>query len=280
MPTVPLPFPCAVYARQEAGEPYCFSHFCEGRVDKSFPASLRVRDLAAHDRGLNCARMLRAPFLVLAAGERAQCISVDSAREGSRPWFLYTASPQSRPCAWPSQVEEIEPGFVSLAFCSTLALFRGGELRHVAHVERGLLLLPSRLREGDLRDLARYVARQVRQSIEGSVWLLDDDRVNEAEWFPHSRKRKLFYNTPELSAGSFRAGHERAKRRHVDALALGQADAGHGRDRVRQPGVVQAVGPEGVELAGARQLHGLQPAARLGLEAVQEEERVEAEGHA
>ena len=282
MPSVFLPFPCAVYARHEPGAPYCFSHFCEGSVEKSFPASLRVRDLAGHDRGANCARMLRTPFLVLAAGERAQCISVDSARAGDRPWFLYTASPQSRPCAWPAQVEEVEPGFVSLAFYSTLAVFRGGQLRHVARVERGLLLLPSRLREGDLRDLARYVERKIQRSIEGSVWLLDDDRANEAEWFPHSRKRKLFYATPDparlLLAGAGPA--KRAKRGHGQALGLGQADARQGRDRVREPGVGQAVGPEGVELAGPGQLHGVLPAARLGLEAVQEEERVQAEGHA
>lgn len=197
MPTVRIPFPCAVYSRDLPGDTYSFSHFCRAETDKAFPPSLRVRDLAAHDRGANCARMMRTPFLVLVAGDRAQCVSVHNARHRDRTWFLYTRSPQSCPVSWPPRVDEVEPGFVALAFCSTLAQFRQGELQHVSSFQRNLLLLPARIRAGEVARLARFVMHKIHLSVQGSVWLMDDDRVNEGEWVPHSQKRRHFYGSPE-----------------------------------------------------------------------------------
>lgn len=197
MPAVRIPFPCAVYSRDPSGDLYTFSHFCRAEVDKAFPSSLRVRDLAAHDRGANCARMMRTPFLVLVAGDRAQCVSVHNAHDRDRTWFLYTRSPQSCPVLWPPRVDELEQGFVSLAFSSTLAQFRAGELQHVASFQRNMLIFPTRVRTGDVPRLARFVEHHVHLSLQGSVWLMDTDRVNESEWVPHSRKRKRVYGSPE-----------------------------------------------------------------------------------
>lgn len=197
MPSVKVRFPCAVYSRKPGSDLYSFSHFCRSDYDKTFPNSLRVRDLAAHDRTANSTMMLRTPFLVLVAGDRAQCVSVHNASDSERPWFLYTMSPQSCPEHWPPTVDEVEPDFISLTFCSTLAQFRGGELQHVSTFQRNLLLFPASLRTGDIPRLASWVERKVHLSIQGSVWLMEEDRVNESEWFPHSRKRRLFYATPE-----------------------------------------------------------------------------------
>lgn len=197
MPSVRIPFPCAVYSRDPGSDMYSFSHFCRAEVNKAFPASLRVRDLAAHDRGANCGQMMRTPFLVLVAGDRAQCVSVHNARDRDRTWFLYTRSPQSCPVLWPPRVDEVEPGFVSLAFCSTLAQFSAGELRHVACFERNLLIFPAMMRTGEIPRLSRVVQHHIHLSLQGSVWVMDDDRVNESEWVPHSRKRRRVYGTPE-----------------------------------------------------------------------------------
>lgn len=212
MPTTRIPFPCAVYSRDPASNAYTFSHFCSADVDKVFPASLRVRDLAAHDRGANCARMRRTPFLVLVAGDRAQCVTVHNARDGGRTWFLYTMSPQSCPVQWPSRVDEVEPDFIPLTFCSTLAQYRAGELCHVASFQRNLLLIPARIRTGDIPRLASFVEYKIHLSIQGSVWLMDEDRVNESEWVLHSRKRRQFYATPEACE---RLVRQRSSRPHA-----------------------------------------------------------------
>ena len=197
MQTTSVPFPCAVYARETTGADYEFRHFCASQVSKQLPQSLRTRDLAEYSAPANTTRLLREPFLVLVAGDRAQCVSVENAADRDCTWFLYPASRQSKPVQWPRDIEELEPGFVPMTFCSTMATYTAGRLAAVMPVERGPLLLPSRLRERDLRQIAGLVERKVRRSVEGSVWLVDGEPLNEASLFPKSRKRKLFYCTPE-----------------------------------------------------------------------------------
>jgi len=197
METTPVPFPCAVYARDTTGADYEFRHFCGSHASKQLPKSLRTRDLAEYSASANTARLLREPFLVLVAGDRAQCVSVENAADRDRTWFLYPASRQSRPVPWPRHIEELEQGFVPMTFCSTMASYTAGRLTAVVPVERGPLLLPSRLRERDLKQIAGLVERKVRRSIEGSVWLVDGEPLNEASLFPKSRKRRLFYCTPD-----------------------------------------------------------------------------------
>lgn len=197
MQTIPIPFPCAVYARATAGAEYEFQHFCRADVGKQFPATLRTRDLADYRPSANTARLLREPFVVLVAGDRAQCVSVENADDRDRTWFLYPSSPQSRPVRWPREIEEVEPGSVPMTFCSTMASYAKGRLGSVVPVERGPLLLPSRLRERDLKRIASLVERKVRLSIEGSVWLVDGECLNESSLYPKSHKRRLFYNTPD-----------------------------------------------------------------------------------
>jgi hypothetical protein len=86
---------------------------------------------------------------------------------------------------------------VPLTFCSTIASYRSGRLAGVVPFERGPLVIPARLREGDLRRIAVLVERKIRQSIEGSVWLEGEESFNEASLVPKSHKRKRFYNTPD-----------------------------------------------------------------------------------
>ena len=197
MQSTPVPFPCAVYARDTTGADYEFRHYCRSDVGKLLPQSLRTRDLGEYSPAANATRLLREPFLVLVAGDRAQCVSVENAADRDRTWFLFPASRQSRPVPWPRPIEELEPGHVPLTFCSTMATYTAGRLATVVPVERGPLLLPTRLSERDLRRVATLVERKVRLSLEGSVWLVDGDCLNESSLFPKSRKRKLFYNTPE-----------------------------------------------------------------------------------
>jgi hypothetical protein len=193
----PVPFPCAVYARETTGAEYKFRHFCCSQVSKLLPRSLRTRDLAEYSLSANTARLLREPFLVLVAGDRAQCVSVENASDTDRTWFLYPSSRQSRPVAWPHDIEELETGFVPMTFCSTMATYSAGRLTAVLPVERGPMLMPSSLRERDLARIASMVERKVRLSVEGSVWLVDGDSLNESSLYPKSLKRTRFYSTPD-----------------------------------------------------------------------------------
>lgn len=222
MPVHSVPFPCAVYSRERSVEPYAFSHYCVGKVQKAFPASLRVADLRDHAPGGNLACLRRACFLVLAAGARAQAVSVANAQD-RRTHFLYSGAPASRPIAWPARSEEIEDGFVPLVFCSTLASFRRGALDSVVPMECGMIVLPSRLRERDLPRIARWVEHQLARCLRGSVWVTEAGSFNEATLRARAHQPK-----PPVG-GQRDAGQPR------------QEDGVQARDGVRPQGVGQAV---------------------------------------
>jgi hypothetical protein len=182
-----VPFPCVVYVRR--GSEYRFSHFCVPQTGpvKPLPASLRVRDLQEHARQPPLLGALRrACFLVLVAGDTAQCVSVGCARGGMR--FLYRGSEYARPVREGQRCAEFHEDYVPLRFYSTLALYgRARGLASVKDIECGVALFPRRLGERVLATVARWADHCVKKSVHGSVWLCTDagESFNE-----HTRRRR------------------------------------------------------------------------------------------
>ena len=197
MPLVyhPVNIPCAVYVRE--GRQYQFSHCCSPRPPhKAIPGSLRVRDLQEYARQPALLTTLRKScFLVLVAGDVAQCVSVDNAREHSqRVRFLYRGSEYSRKTHEPQRCassSEFHEDYVSLCFHTTLAFYGMREgLLSVWDLESGIALFPRRICERDLPTLARWTDHNLAKAVHGSVWLSDGtESYNEHSSAPKKRRR-------------------------------------------------------------------------------------------
>lgn len=170
-----VPFPCVVYERDRASVPYRFSHFCDCQILKKVPCSLRVSDLQRHDPLSNWNSMRKGCFLVLVAGDVAQCISVSSALE-KRTSFLYHGSRYSkgRGCAKDTFTTEFHESFVPLFLFGTLCSFdRLGRYRSTVPIESSVCLFPKHLAEADLPRLIKWIESAILKSIHSSVWVTD-----------------------------------------------------------------------------------------------------------
>jgi hypothetical protein len=196
MPSVLVPHPCVVYTRRVSGEAYTFSHHAQLAAPKLFPPSLRTADLRLHDQRQNWAQMQRACFLVLAAGDVAQCVSVTTAGEKRRTQFLYHGSSFARRRAEgqsPATPSEVHEDFVPLHFHSTMAVFdRANRFHAVVPIESGISLFPRQIRDKDIPLLARWVEACMLRSAHASVWVTDlGESYNEhtLEHSPRPRHR-------------------------------------------------------------------------------------------
>lgn len=156
-----------------------FSHACTSSVNKVVPPSLKVQDLLAFNHTQNWEAMQKACFLVLVAGDTAQCISLSNFQAKRTP-FLYQGSRYSKPVIDSSQgptkklVSEFQEGHVPMHFYSTLSSFdTNGMLVDTTPVECGIALLPHTLLERDLVNIARWVESNLLKSFRTSVWLTE-----------------------------------------------------------------------------------------------------------
>jgi len=185
----PVHIPCAVYVRE--GQRYRFSHYCRPQPPrKALPGSLRVRDLQEYARQPPFLAALRkACFLVLVAGDVAQCVSVDNAGEhAQRVRFLYRGSEYARRAPdRPSTGGEFHEDYVALSFHTTLAFYGMREgLLSVRELESGIALFPRVICERDLPTLARWTDHNLAKAVHGGVWLSEgSESYNE-----HSSARK------------------------------------------------------------------------------------------
>lgn len=170
-----------MYVRDGSNPPrFVFSHLCDSSVPKSAPESLRVRDLAVHTQQANWAALRRACFLVLVAGDTAQCVSVSNARE-NRTSFLYHGSTYARPrLRQDGSPTEIQEDYIPLEFYATMSWYVHGGLSCIVPLESGLALFPRTLSEKTLPTLARWVEANIAKSMHTSVWATDTgDSYNE-----------------------------------------------------------------------------------------------------
>lgn len=177
-----VPFPCAVYVQVQRGVAFVFSHWCETAAIKTFPHSLRVRDLRAHDPRQNESALRRATFVALVSGDVAQCVSVSNAHEKNRVRFLFAGSVYDRRKARRHTFSEIEDDYVPMLFHATMGVF---DARHCFHtaiaLESGVALFPRRVLEKDMPLLARWVEACMQKSIAASIWVTHDGKnYNEA----------------------------------------------------------------------------------------------------
>lgn len=172
----PVPFPCVVYRRDKPSVPYRFSHFCSNHCVKKIPASLRVADLQGHDPQSNWANLRRSCFLVLVAGDVAQCVSVASALE-RRTSFLFQGSRYSKDVGergCDAFSTEFHEGFVPLFFFGTMCSFDSrGRYRSTIPIESAVCLFPKRILETDLPRLIKWIESGILKTVHSSVWVTD-----------------------------------------------------------------------------------------------------------
>ena len=171
MQSVWVPFPCVVYTRQ--GGQYTFSHSCLQQAQKVLPQTLRVSDLRGYEHGLSWSHLSKACFLVLVAGDTAQCVSISNAGDGKRIRFLYRGSAFARPAPGPPRLHsELSEAYVPLHFHGTMAVYdRFSGVRAVIPLESGIALFPRQILDKDIPLLARWVTQCVRRSLQASVWV-------------------------------------------------------------------------------------------------------------
>lgn len=112
----------------------------------------------------------RSIFLVLVAGDVAQCINTMNVRD-KRTRFLYRGSEYARsPSPSPHPCSEFHEDFIPLNFYSTLTTFCDGVPTGVAALECGIALFPRFIHERDLVTLGRWVEHNITKAIHSSVW--------------------------------------------------------------------------------------------------------------
>lgn len=197
LPTHQTPFPCVVYVRQ-ASQPsmYEFSHDTQTTVIKSFPPTLKVSDL--HKFALKGPHMLhvmrKTCFLVLVAGDTAQCVSACNTKDSRTP-FLYNGSQYTPhhqpPCKTRTQCSDVQEDYIQLRFYSTLAAYSNHGLDGVSHLESGIILFPKRIHERDLPILGQWVDHNITKALACSVWMdsIQKQSYNEQTHAIHLSKK-------------------------------------------------------------------------------------------
>lgn len=171
MQSVWVPFPCVVYTKQ--GGHYTFSHACLQQAQKVLPKTLRVSDLRGFEHGQSWSHLSKTCFLVLVAGDTAQCVSISNAGDGKQVRFLYRGSAFARPAPDPQRLHsELSEAYIPLHFHGTMAVydhFLG--VRAVIPIESGIALFPRSITDKEIPLLARWVTQCVRRSLQASVWV-------------------------------------------------------------------------------------------------------------
>ena len=179
-----VPFPCVVYTRERADRPYVFSHYHHGsHVPKNLPHSLRVQDLRAWDARQNRQAMENACFLVLVAGDVAQCVSLRNLAE-KRVRFLFTGSQYATKHSTPDPLmhTEFHENCIPLRFYGTMAAYDtvGMCFHSLVPIESGVALLPREIIEARLPEICSWVSTCVQKNITTSVWITENgDSYNE-----------------------------------------------------------------------------------------------------
>lgn len=176
MQSVRVPFPCVVYTKQGPGGHYTFSHYSQQQALKVLPRTLRVSDLRGYDHGQTWASLNKACFLVLVAGDTAQCVCIANAAEGKWIRFLYRGSAFARPSQGVQQLHsELSEAYVPLHFHGTMAVYdRWAGMRAVIPIESGIALFPRQILDKDIVTLARWVMHCARRSMQASVWVTNN----------------------------------------------------------------------------------------------------------
>lgn len=172
MPHVHIPCPCVVYSRLASGAQYTFSHHCQSHMVKLLPASLRASDIQTHDLAANRAQVQKACFLVLVAGDVAQCVSIGNAGDTKRVQFLYRGSRFSCKHGQERTESEVAESHVTLRFYGTMAVYdSSARLSAVVPLESGIALFPREIRERDIPLLAQWTHSCMVRSLHGSIWV-------------------------------------------------------------------------------------------------------------
>ena len=169
---------------------------CVRQFQKDLPKSLCAEDLRGVSSSGELARAMRAPIIVLVAGDVGQQIS--SGRDfhsGAR--FLYLGSEFDRHRAEWHPNGDVSQDFVDLVFYSSVTLFaqrrQGGPWLPSCTVpmQSGVVLLPRVLRETQLHRFTRWFENALRKSTADSMWLVQRGAAVDAYSEPRLSLAKM-----------------------------------------------------------------------------------------
>lgn len=202
-----IPFPCLVYQRKAGTDLYEFSHYSSTVVKKTLPASLRVSDLACYSQKEYEHSLRKTPFMVLAAGEKAQAFCCDNARE-VKVSFLYNGSVYARNTQPLFQYSEVQDGYVPWYPFSTLVLFKDNTPDSVLPLPSDLMLFPKKISVAGALDVAGWVEEAVAKVLRTSQWLVAGISYSERTLLPNKICTEAPANTPERGDSSRKRGAE------------------------------------------------------------------------
>jgi len=122
--------------------------------------------------------MQKATFLVLVAGDKAQCVSLANWKE-NRTKFLYHGSPYSKSISYPVISEELASDHIPMQFFSTMACFQSEKFSCVIPFHSMFLILPKTLEEREFPHYFHLLENFIDKSLKDSVWITERGSYNE-----------------------------------------------------------------------------------------------------
>ena len=122
--------------------------------------------------------MQKAVFLVLVAGDKAQCISLANWKE-KRTMFLYHGSEYSKAISIAQPSEEITSDYISMQFFCTMACFHGGKLNEVVPFPSMFYVIPKILEEKEFACHFHYLENYISKTLADSIWMTERGVYNE-----------------------------------------------------------------------------------------------------
>jgi hypothetical protein len=109
---------------------------------------------------------------------------------GVKPWVSPGSEFDRRRAAY-TPLEDLSPGYIHLTFHCTLAMYEKGRLSSATPCASGLVVLPTRLNEGQIQELAGLFQQAVTKSVRDSTWFSNGSVYHESTMALYKRARPL-----------------------------------------------------------------------------------------
>ena len=90
-----------------------------------------------------------------------------------KPWVSPGSEFDRRRAAY-TPLEDLSPGYIHLTFHCTLAMYEKGRFSSATPCASGLVVLPTKLSEGQIQEFAGWFRRAVAKSVRDSTWFANN----------------------------------------------------------------------------------------------------------
>lgn len=105
-----------------------------------------------------------------------------------KPWVSPGSEFDRRRAAY-TPLEDLSPGYIHLTFHCTLAMYEKGRLSSATPCASGLVVLPTKLSEGQIQEFAGWFQRAVAKSVRDSTWFANGSVYHECTMALYKRAR-------------------------------------------------------------------------------------------